>query len=201
MLVVNNNMFMDYVDNLYDLIKKAECTGSEGMQIFENIQATEKVIEFLVKCKTTDKKIIWIGNGGSAAIAAHSSIDYANTAQIKSICFTDASWLTCLSNDYGYQAVYERPVGLFAEPGDILVAISSSGMSENIINGVRAALAKECKVITLSGFQPDNVLRSLGTLNFYVPAQHYGLVELAHSVLCHCFLDLLIAKEKEEKQW
>jgi D-sedoheptulose 7-phosphate isomerase len=102
--------------------------------------------------------------------------------------------MTCLGNDFGYLSVFQKPIELFATLGDMLFAISSSGKSANILNAVEAARNKDCYIITFSGFGPDNPLRILGDLNFYVPANHYGLVELAHGVLCHSFLDLLMAK-------
>lgn len=91
--------------------------------------------------------------------------------------------MSCIGNDFGYAAVFQKPIEMFAEPGDILVAISSSGQSANIINGVAAARAKGCHIISLSGFLADNPLRQLGDFNFYVPSNRYGYVELAHSVL------------------
>jgi D-sedoheptulose 7-phosphate isomerase len=80
---------------------------------------------------------------------------------------------------------------MFADRGDILVAISSSGKSENIIKGVNSAKSKECSVITLSGFKEDNPLSAAGDFNFYVPAQEYGPVEVIHHSICHCILDAI----------
>jgi D-sedoheptulose 7-phosphate isomerase len=109
---------------------------------------------------------------------------------MRSVSFNDGPQLTCLGNDHGSEQVFAMPVSMFANPGDVLVAISSSGNSTNIINAVAAARARECAVITLSGFGPDNRLRPLGDLNFYVPARHYGHVELAHETILDCILDL-----------
>ena len=84
---------------------------------------------------------------------------------------------------------------MFADSGDILMAISSSGRSENILLGVEAAKRKGCKVITMSGFSPDTPLRSMGDLNFYVPSDSYGYVEITHLTLCHCILDAIISRQ------
>jgi len=81
---------------------------------------------------------------------------------------------------------------MFADEGDMLVAISSSGKSENIHRGVEAARLRKCKVITLSGFEGDNHLSSLGDFNFYVPAREYGPVEVIHHSICHCILDVIM---------
>jgi D-sedoheptulose 7-phosphate isomerase len=94
-----------------------------------------------------------------------------------------------LANDEGYASVFERPLDVWAEPGDILIAVSSSGVSENIVRAARSALRHDMTLITLSGFEPSNPLRQSGHLNFYVPSHHYGMVEQTHSVLTHHFSD------------
>ena len=135
---------------------------------------------------------MFIGNGASAAISSHMATDFWKNGAIKAIAFNDSSLLTCISNDYGYQHVFEKPVEMFAEKGDILIAISSSGRSENIIKGAKMALYKDCNLITLSGFEENNTLRLLGHINFYVPSSSYGLIEIIHQTICHCILDILI---------
>ena len=77
--------------------------------------------------------------------------------------------------------------------GDALIAISSSGKSENILRGVDVAQSKGCSVITLSGFDKSNPLRSKGIYNFYVPANDYGPVEITHQYICHCILDTIMS--------
>ena len=90
---------------------------------------------------------------------------------------------------------------MFADQGDILIAISSSGNSENIINAVNSAYAKKCNVITLSGFSHKNKLRNLGYLNFYVPSESYGHVEIIHLSVLHSIIDIITMKNNDhEKQ-
>lgn len=141
------------------------------------------------ECYKNGKKIIFIGNGGSAAIANHQATDYWKNGGIKSISFSDSSMLTCLSNDFGYEHVFAKPIEGFADKGDIVFAISSSGKSENILNGVKMALDKGCKVVTFSGFLHDNPLRKLGDVNFYVSSNSYGTVEVVHHLLIHSILE------------
>src|SRR3972149_4128291 len=95
----------------------------------------------------------------------------------------------------GIKTVLKKPIGMFADPGDILVAISSSGKSENILLGVTAAQLKGCSVITLSGFDENNPLSSQGECNFYVPSKSYGHVEVIHHSICHCILDTILMKK------
>ncbi|MBI2915545.1 MAG: SIS domain-containing protein, partial [Elusimicrobia bacterium] len=137
------------------------------------------------------------GNGGSAAIASHQSVDYWKNGGMRAIAFNDTSLLTCIGNDYGYPYVFEKPIEMFADANDILIAISSSGKSDNILNGAKMAKKMSCPVITMSGFKQDNPLRGLGDLNFYVPAPTgaYGFVEIAHLTLCHCFVDTIIDRK------
>ena len=135
------------------------------------------------------RKVMIIGNGGSAAIATHMHNDLCNSVGIPAMTFNESAQLTALANDHGYEQVFERPIDLWAKSGDLLVAISSSGKSENILKGVQAAKKKGCDVITLSGFRPDNPLRQLGQINFYVASQSYGEVEVSHMSLVHYLTD------------
>ncbi len=138
------------------------------------------------------KKLMFIGNGASASIASHMSTDFWKNGGMKATAFNDSSLLTCIGNDYGYKHVFEKPIEMFAEPGDILIAISSSGKSENILRGAQAARGKGCEIITMSGFQKGNPLSQLGDINFYVPANGYGPVEILHTAICHGILDVIM---------
>lgn len=137
-----------------------------------------------------------IGNGGSAAIASHMAEDYTKNGGIRMSAFNDAALLTCFANDYGYERMFEMAVENYMDEGDLLVAISSSGKSPNILNGVYAAKVKGCQVITFSGFKSDNPLRQLGDLNFYVPDDSYGNVEITHLSLLHGILDFICEDKK-----
>lgn len=157
------------------------------------------IFHFLKNLLSANRKLIVIGNGGSAAIAMHALVDFANAGGFKTVDFYNPALLTCMSNDYGYENVFAKPVEIFAEPGDMLFAISSSGKSPNILNACESALATKCDVITFSGFSPDNPLRKLGRMNFYVPSTHYGFVESIHQIIIHCILDLFVRNEVYEK--
>jgi len=133
-------------------------------------------------------KMILIGNGGSAAIASHIAIDYMKNGGFRTLCFTDPSMLTCFSNDYGYEYVYEKPISRLGNPGDMLIAISSSGRSKNILNAVKAAIARRMTVVTCSGFDEENPLRTLGEVNFYVPSHNYPAVEGVHMTILDSIL-------------
>ena len=86
---------------------------------------------------------------------------------------------------------------MFADKGDILFAISSSGKSENILKAVEEAQRQGCNIITLSGFDKTNPLRLLGDINFYVPYSSYGPVEVLHHSICHCILNSILSVKKD----
>src|SRR5262245_63959474 len=134
-------------------------------------------------------KIIFAGNGGSAAIASHMATDYSKNGGLRAWAMNDASMLTCLGNDYGYEHVFAKQIEFHGRPGDMLVAISSSGRSPNILNAVKAARKLGCTVLTMSGFKPDNPLRKMGDMNVYLDSGAYGYVEIGHLALCHAILD------------
>ncbi len=148
-------------------------------------------------CIKDQKKLIFIGNGGSAAIASHQALDFFNNLKIRTQTFNDPSLLTCLANDFGYEEVFAKPISMFAERGDILVAISSSGKSENILRAVEVAIQKECWIITMSGFGKYNPLKEMGDVNFYVPSESYIIVEASHSLYLDFILEMLIEKMKK----
>ena len=162
-------------------------------------EAVESVVAHLLENSKAGKKVIVIGNGGSAAIAIHALLDYAHAGGLKTIDFMSPAMLTCMANDYGYENVFARPVKLFAKEDDVLFAISSSGKSPNILKACEAARFGECYIVTFSGFSSDNPLRKLGDVNFYVPSNHYGFVEIAHQALVHCILDIFVERTKQKK--
>ncbi|MBF0519656.1 MAG: SIS domain-containing protein [Nitrospirae bacterium] len=166
-------------------------TNAEGLPV-DFISGIAAACEVVTACHKTGGKVMFIGNGGSAAIASHMAIDFWKNGRIKATVFNDPSLLTCIANDYGYEFVFEKPIEMFADNGDVLIAISSSGSSKNILNGADMAVKNSCPVITLSGFKPDNPLRKKGGINFYVPSNVYGIVEVAHQYICHLILDTIM---------
>lgn len=183
----------NYYKNFVTLLGSIKVTNRNGNEI-DFCQGIEDVCNIIKKQSKLGGKVFFIGNGGSAAIASHMAIDFWKNGGIPAMAFNDGALLTCISNDFGYNHVFEKPLKVFASSNDILCAISSSGKSENILKGVQAAQLKGCKVITLSGFKVDNQLRGMGDFNFYVPAFEYGYVEVIHQYICHCIMDGIIEK-------
>lgn len=155
-------------------------------------EAIERLVTLVTTQANAGGKLYFIGNGASASIASHQAVDFWKGTGIPALCFNDAALLTCISNDFGYPSVFEKPVEMFMKPEDVLVAISSSGESENILRAAAAARRCGSKVLTLSGFKETNSLRKLGDLNLYVPARDYGPIEVTHHSILHCALDTLM---------
>ena len=189
------NSGQQYFSDLHDCFSKIE-VRRENSQTVDFDEALQEAINFVLKTKATGGKVILIGNGGSAAIASHQAVDLWKNGGIPAIAFNDSSLLTCISNDYGYEHVFEKPIEMFAGSSDVLIAISSSGRSQNILRAVDTARSKNCTVITLSGFKADNPLQKKGRLNFYVPSESYGFVELSHLAICHFMADWICAQKR-----
>jgi len=163
---------------------------------YEFHEAIDTSVRMIDEASDSAQKIMLIGNGASASIASHVATDFWKNAGVRARAFNDSSSLTCISNDYGYKHVFEKPIEMFAECNDILIAISSSGTSENILRGVNVAKEKSIKIITLSGFKKNNPLKKMGHINFFVPSLSYGHVEAIHHTICHCLVDMIIKKRK-----
>lgn len=142
-------------------------------------------------------KVFLIGNGGSAGIASIVANRLWKFCGIKGHTFNDPVIMSCAGNDYGWESVFSEPLKRYGEPGDVLIAISSSGKSQNILNAVLTAQDLDFDhIVTLSGFDPINPLRKIGHTNFYVPSDSYRHVERTHLFILDCILDLLVERRR-----
>lgn len=187
----------DYIELFFQNIGRIEVSNEVGTSM-DLDKGIEHAISLIKEQTSNGKKLIFIGNGGSAGITSHAAVDYWRNGGMRAVAFNDGALLTCISNDFGYARVFEKPVCMFADPGDVLIAISSSGQSENILRGVDAGRSMGCKIISLSGFSSANPLRKMGDLNFYIPSDHYGFVEMGHQFILHAILDLIKAMPNEQ---
>jgi len=166
---------------------------SDEISLQEGLIITQQFLENIQKEK---RDLYIIGNGGSAAIASHAVIDFMNVAKISAHTLHDSATFTCMANDYGYENAFSNIVKLTLKPKDILVAISSSGQSKNIIYAARSAKQFGATVITLTGFELDNSLRKIGDINFWCRSKDYGMVEIAHQFILHNLSDRFICSNK-----
>ena len=172
--------FNDYFETIAEKLN--------DMDIESLVQAATMIRE----AHTTGNKVILAGNGGSAAMASHVAVDLTKAAGIRAVNFNEADLLTCFANDYGYEHWVARALEFYADPGDLAILISSSGASQNMVNGAGQARAMGLAVISLSGFSPENPLRRLGDLNLWAASDSYNIVEMTHHVWLVAIVDYLI---------
>lgn len=154
-----------------------------------------KIVKFLKDTKKNKKKIILVGNGGSAAMASHVSVDLTKMCKIRAVNFNEADLLTCFSNDYGYENWVKKALSFYADKGDLLICISSSGESKNIINGAKFAKKIGCKIVTLTGFKKENKVKKIGHVNLWINSKNYNIVEMTHHIWLLSIVDF-VAKSK-----
>jgi D-sedoheptulose 7-phosphate isomerase len=195
-----SSLVPDYLAALSRLSTQALASNVQG----EALSADEFVADAIARigrAGARGSKLMIVGNGGSASIASHMTVDFSKNAGIPTLAFNDAIMMSALGNDLGQDQVFAKPIAMYGKPDDVLLAISSSGNSDNIVEAVWSARNVGCEVITMSGFRPDNRLRKLGDINLYVPSHEYGFVELTHLAFCHAIVDLLMGWEPKAGLW
>jgi D-sedoheptulose 7-phosphate isomerase len=158
----------------------------------ENFQKLHAIKELWIEANTKGNKIIFAGNGGSAAMSSHLAVDLTKTAKIRGINFNEADLITCFANDYGYEKWVLQALEHYADEGDVIVLISSSGQSANIVNGAKYAKEKGFSLVTFSGFDSDNPLRQIGDINVWVESHSYNIVEMTHHIWLLAIVDLIV---------
>lgn len=146
----------------------------------------------LLKSTKNKNKIFIIGNGGSASVAEHFAIDFTKNAGLNASSFSSASTVTTYANDFGYENLFKKGLEHYSTKGDILIAISGTGTSKNILKACKFARENNMKIITLSGFVSNNPLSNLGDINFWVDSKAFGFLEIIHSLLLHYINDAII---------
>ncbi len=190
-------MYTTYLKELIQHLKETQLCYGNNMPCGDYEEAIQKLVGLFSQIKADGKQVFFIGNGGSAAIASHMTADFMKNGGMKTYSLYDNSVTTGMGNDYGYEHIFSRPLEFLGNEGDLLVAISSSGNSQNIFNAIQAAKKKGLKVITLSGFQKDNRIIGMGTFNIYVPASHYGMVESIHNLILQQVVDMILERDGE----
>ena len=145
---------------------------------------------------TRDKRgtAFFIGNGASASMAEHISSDSFKNADLLTYTCSETAQITAVANDFSYEDVFSYRIGKTLSEKDMLIAISSSGNSPNVVKAVKTARELGVFVVTVTGMSAENKARAFGNLNFYVPLDTYGMVESAHAMLLHCWLDMFLDK-------
>lgn len=190
-------MFSKRFNELADIVKNAVYTAQN--EEIDETKALHLSISLLQEVKNKNKKVYVIGNGGSVGIASHFCVDLINVLKIPALTLYDTNVMSCISNDYGYNQVFSRPLQTLLQEDDLLIAISSSGKSPSILQAVDVAHQKKAHLMTLSGFSSHNPLREKGKLNIWLDSLDYGLVESGHFFLLHTIIDLGKQKTRIEQ--
>ncbi|MBR1390976.1 MAG: SIS domain-containing protein [Lachnospiraceae bacterium] len=160
----------------------------------------EYLVNIFLEHKRKGTTIFFIGNGGSAAIACHMTADFLKNGGMNTCSLYNSSVITCLGNDYGYEYVFSKQLEMLMKEGDLLVAISSSGNSPNIVKAIETAKEKKGRVVSFTGFQADNTAKSMSHVSIYVPCEKYGMVESIHNVMLQQAVDTIMEREKSGKK-
>ena len=177
---MKKNYFKNYIYKYSEILIKSD------------INKLLKIANLINDIKIKKKKVIIIGNGGSASIASHVSVDFTKICKVRSVNFNEANLLTCLSNDYGYAHWAQKAISFYADKGDMLICVSSSGKSMNIINAAKYAKKIGCKIITLTGFSSKNKLKKLGHVNLWLDSKNYNFIEMTHQTWLLSVVDFLV---------
>lgn len=192
-MVKFETMYKEYIDALFkcmedmQVIQRREILGYDtGIRV---------LLDVFGSCKADKSTLFFIGNGGSAAIASHMTADFMKNGGMNTYSLYDNAVTTCMGNDYGYEYIFSKPLEFLIKERDLLVAISSSGNSQNIINAINVAKEKGATVITLTGFKEDNRAKQLGDINVWVPCDRYGIVESIHNLILQQIVDMIMERD------
>ena len=179
---------LKFLNNYFDEIRKL----LSEEKYFEDLV---KVKDILIKTHSEGKKTMIFGNGGSAAIGSHFSVDLTKNARVRCTNYNESDLLTCFSNDFGYERWVEKAIDFYGDEGDSVILISAGGNSPNMTNGAKLARQKKInKIITFTGNDKNNKLSKLGDINFWVNSKAYNHIENVHQVLLLSLVDLIIGK-------
>lgn len=156
-----------------------------------DLEKVGQAIEWFRQARAHDRQIFVCGNGGSAATASHFVTDmvkgasYGRPSRFRILALTDPTpTLTAYANDVGYEAVFVEQLKNFARAGDLVVGISGSGNSPNVLRAIEYANSVGCRTLALTG-RDGGRLGTIAQLNILVPEPHMGRIEDAHLVICH----------------
>lgn len=159
--------------------------------------ALDQIMRVLADARTNDRTVFVAGNGGSAAIANHFECDATKGTYVPGkpvlrshSLAANTSVLTALANDLGYETVFEKQVEYYGKPRDVLVLVSSSGNSPNVVNACTVAKSKGLVTVALVGFKGGR-LKELADYVLHVPVENYGIVEDAHQAIIHLIAQFL----------
>lgn len=162
-------------------------------------QPTSEAAQAIVTCLLNDGKVLACGNGGSAADAQHFAAELVNRFEVERpglpaiALTTDSSVITSIANDYDYKLIFSKQVRALGMAGDVLIAISTSGNSPNVIEAIRAAHERGMIVVALTG-RDGGAMGSMlrpGDFHLCVPTERTARIQEVHLLLIHCLCDVI----------
>lgn len=184
-----------YLKELLENLNNVEVWEKAEKKYGDYSDGVQALVALFTKNKRNDSRVFFIGNGGSAAIASHMTADFMKNGGMNTYSLYDNAVTTCMGNDYGYEYIFSKPLQFLSKEEDLLVAISSSGNSQNIINAIEAVRKKGGTVVTFTGFEENNKVKSMGDINVYVPCNKYGMVESIHNLILQQIVDLIMERD------
>ncbi len=181
----DNTIGREWFSRYFDLYRRALFDSGAEADLLE-------IRGRILSIRERGGKVLIAGNGGSAAIADHCAVDFTKNARVRTLSFAGTPWVSCLANDFGYDQWVARSLEMHADDGDLVILISSSGASENMLRGAETAKALGLYLVTMSGFSPDNPLRRLGNLNLWLDSRAYNIVEMTHQIWLLAVCDAII---------
>ena len=162
--------------------------------LFENdvFESACALKDLVLQARDRGGTVFIAGNGASAAIASHLATDFTKQANVPSMTFNDPDFITCFANDSGYEHWLAKALEFHAKETDVVVLISSSGSSPNIVAAAKHAQQHSLPLVTFTGFSRDNPVKSHGDLNFWVDSKAYNIVECTHMIWMTLVVDMIV---------
>lgn len=181
---------MTYVKSLTEALNGVQCEVDTGyVRIDHGVDAAVT----LIKASQDEGGSVWLcGNGGSGTIADHIACDMVKMRGWRAFALTNPALTTTMANDIEYGRAFDTQLAVLSRPGDVVIGLSCSGMSQNVINvmGKLHGNPRQGRII-LTGFGANNILRALmPNVNFYVQSDKYAEVQIAHLMILHAIVDL-----------
>ena len=184
-----------YIEDLINTLRNTEIWREIEEKYQDYSQGIQVLVDRFTRHKEKGSQVFFIGNGGSSAIASHMTADFMKNGGMNTYSLYDNAVTTCMGNDYGYESIFSRPMQFLVREDDLVIAISSSGNSANIVNAIQVAKEKKAEVITLTGFEPTNEAKQMGDINVYVPCNKYGIVESIHNLILQQIVDVIMERD------
>jgi D-sedoheptulose 7-phosphate isomerase len=160
----------------------------------KNFPALLAFRDLVLEVRASGRQLMFAGNGASASIASHARVDFTKQGKCRSLDFNEPNLITAFSNDYGFENFMARAVEFFADDGDVLVLISVSGTSSNCVKAAEYARTRGLKVVSFTGKSPENPLRRLSDIDFWVDSHAYNIVECIHMMWICTVVDMVVGR-------